>query len=161
EFEGLDTANLSGARRFSPGAPADDPVIDALNLFRWAASSRQIRLKRALLVQEIARAALKPRGAARQSVSGAWYDRAVIRLREEHLREIALGLQSDREQYEKTFRKLTRPEQDAVKRIRRTLFNPGQRGCSDGNQTRRSWRLDTSQLSRRIANNALIAVAWG
>jgi len=121
EFEGLDMGEPAGSSRFSPKVPASDPVKGALDIFRWAASTRQVRLKRAVLIRRIARDEQQTRVAAHQAYAGAWYDRAVERLSREHLREIAFGMQCRREEYEALFRRLGKRDQAAVKRIRLSL----------------------------------------
>lgn len=121
-FEGLDIGGQAKTdAKFSPAAAAADPVKNACEVYKAAAGTRQARLARALLVQKLASATVKSETARRYASGNAWYDRAVKWLYEERLREIAYGLQSGQEGYDRLFAKLTEPEQAAVKRIRSGL----------------------------------------
>jgi proteasome lid subunit RPN8/RPN11 len=101
----------------NPYAGAEDYIRQALEIHKWAAATRERRIKRAYRVREIIHSLRGSRFRLTSPKKCDWPDKAVRWLKEERIREIAYGVACRQEGYDKLLSALTKSEQQKVKLI--------------------------------------------
>lgn len=100
------------------GRQSQGPSVQACKAYDLAKLTFEARLSRAKLIARIAKGKLE------YTSPKTWYNKAVTRLRQEHLYRIAYGMRSGNEQSSREFEGLSRKEQKTVNGIQAKLNKP-------------------------------------